>query len=101
ECAASSYLCLQGLAADELHAETHVVSVGLDAEHADNVGMADLRERTPFFQQLFFQEAVVDGPVQDLDRDFPIQVGIESAVYAAEAAGAHFLQQTKAPPVFT
>ena len=91
---------LERLARNELHAQADAVFVRLDAKHAHDVGVPNLRQRAPFAQQPFLQAAVGDVPVQDLDRDFPFQLRIQRAVDAPETALADLLAQTIPPPRF-
>ena len=54
------------LPADELHAETDAAAVRLDAEHADDVGMPNLRQRATFPQEPLRHRRVRHDAVEDL-----------------------------------
>ncbi len=86
------------LALHEFHAEADAAFLFLDFEDADDVRLADLRERAAFTQQLRAQTIVGQMTMEDLDGNLAFELRIPGAIDAAEAAFADFLEEMEASP---
>ena len=86
-CAALSH-SIERLALDELHRDEVAAAGRADLVHGDDVGMREPRHRARLAQQALASLVVAAVGLQDLERDAPLEIGIERGVDDAHAADA-------------
>ena len=88
----------EGAPADELHDQAKLPVLTLNAEHPDDVLMADAREQLAFAQPRVVTAAEKPACIDDLQGDVELEIRVPGTVDDAKAATANLLEKGVATP---